>query len=116
MVEHPVDNDTGNGDEKPDRQCPAGNPDMLPELFSERTPQCHQRQWHNDNGQCEMREEDRIVESFRPAGHGKARNAMRVVIGKIADQENRRGRECGKHASLVRLDSATPDEPVTGTK
>lgn len=86
-VEHPVDNDSGDGDVEPERQCPTGDPLVPLELSPESPDKGDQDQRDNGSSQYCVGDQDREVERANPTSTFKRDRADLVVIGEIRDQK-----------------------------
>ncbi len=86
-VEHPVDDDSGDGDVEPDWQCPTGDSPVPLEPSPESPDQGDQGQRDNGSDQYWVGDQDREVERANPTSTFKRDGADLIVIGEIRDQK-----------------------------
>lgn len=88
MVQHQVDDHTGNGDIEPKRKCPARDPPMSDEIAARRSVDGNQYQGHYNDRQNNMADENGEIKGPDNSLPQETRVAVVVVIGKIGSQED----------------------------
>ena len=93
MIEHQVNNNTGNGHVEPQRQSPTSHLLVASEHSAESTIKCYQHQRYDDRCQKSMRGEQAQVKAADGTMPGEVSDAVVSVIPEIADQKDCRGRK-----------------------
>ncbi len=88
MIEHPIDDDTGDGDVEPKGERPACDGFVAIELFTESAAEGHEYKRDDGDGENDMGDEDEEVDGAHPTLAGEFCGAVTVVIDEVTDQEN----------------------------
>lgn len=89
MIEHPINQDAGEGDVKPDREGNAGDRDVAVELAFEGAAECDEGQRHHGDGKNCVRDEDCEINRTDPTLSRERRGAVKIVVGEIGDEKKR---------------------------
>lgn len=88
MVQHQVDDHTGNGNIEPEGKRPARDPAMSDEIAARRSIKGNQYQGHYNDRQNNVADENSEVKRPDNSLPQETRVAVVVVIGKIGNQKD----------------------------
>lgn len=116
MVQHNVDDDSGDRDVKPDRKGPYRDLTMPFKLAVKGTPYSDQDEWHHEHGKKSMSCQDCEIDRPDDSPPQELRwTYMKVVcpervVEQIARQEYHGAEKSGQHAFSMRPDFPLSDE------
>ena len=79
-IQHPINDNSGYGNIKPNWKCNFSDPNVLIKPASERTVKRYERQRKNRHGKNSVGSQDKKVNGTNPAVMGKGRSPMMVMI------------------------------------
>ena len=113
MVDHEVDDDAGDADVEPEGERPAGDLAVLVEAFGPRAAEGDEDEWHDDDGEDGVGDEQSEVDGTNPALALEEDDLMdAVMVDEIGREEDARGDEGGDHEFFMEFALAGADGGV----
>ena len=116
LIEHPVYDDSGHRNIKPDREGPAGDAPVPVEAFFKSSKKRDQSQRNHRDRQNGVSEKDGEIDEPYTALPLERNGADLVMVNEIGNQKKNRTCEGSEHARLVRLDVSRPNKKVSGNQ
>src|SRR5262245_2116997 len=111
-VEHPEDDDAGDGNVEPQRERPARDPHVTNELRRRPPPDRRERQGHDRRRQHDVGDQQREIHRPGPSLPRERPRARVPVVEDVGDEEERRDAEGAEHARDGSGPAPPPDEAV----
>lgn len=116
MIQHDINDDSGDRDIDPQWQSPPSDAAVAVKLFAQSARQCDDGERKNYDGQRDVRNEQREINRTDPSLALEQNIADSDVIGDIGNQERGGNKERGQHASPVGTDAAPANHHKSNRK
>ena len=113
-VQHPIDNNAGEGDVEPDGESVAGDFAVCGEAALEGAGEGEDGEDGDGGGEDGVGEEDGEIDGANGSGTGEADRADFEVVDEVGDEEDDADAEGGEHGVFVGFALAVADEDVAG--
>src|SRR2546423_9170037 len=116
MIEHEVDDDAGDGNIQPKRQCPTRDSFMTREISALGTAHSDNYKRHDNDGEKRMRRQDCEINRSRNSLPSEASDAVMLMIDDVREQKNDRGTQRRNLTVTMRPNPLSADEEVAEAK
>ena len=112
-TEHDVGDDAGEGDIKPDGECPAGDFAVQGDAAGEREKEGDENERESQRGQDDVAGEERKIEDAECGVNGIANVAVESMVEDVADEEEGGEGKGREHGRAMSGDAMGANEDVT---